>query len=222
MALFISGTDTGVGKTWVCAALAGELKRLGVGVTTQKWIQTGCVDQSDDLLVHMAAMGDTHMDADRCPYVLPLPASPHLAAKAAGISIDIEIIKRAFHRLSTRYDQVLVEGAGGALVPVNQETLMIDIVRDLRLKVMIVVPNRVGCINHTLLTVEAYERRDIEVMGVVMNPINQEEDPAIAGDNPVIIQDLVKAPVFTIPKNSLRLPEALIEQVIQMTTLREG
>ena len=99
---------------------------------------------------------------------------------------------------------------------------MIDIVRDLRLKVMIVVPNRVGCINHTLLTVEAYERRDIEVMGVVMNPINQEEDPAIAGDNPVIIQDLVKAPVFTIPKNSSRLPEALIEQVVQITPLRSA
>ena len=162
--LFITGTDTAVGKTVVCGLLAAHLRRAGDRVVTQKWIQTGCTGFSEDIETHLRFMGLERraLGADEdfvCPYIFPLAASPHLAAEAAGQTIDPEHIKACTLKLAERNDRVLVEGLGGVAVPYSRDSLVLDLVVDLELPVLVVVQNKLGAINHALLTVEALQQR---------------------------------------------------------------
>lgn len=196
--IFITGTDTSVGKTVVTGLLGRYLKEKGLKVATQKWIQTGCMDVSEDILEHDLIMGRGPDNATplRMPYILKYPASPHLASRLDDVKINVENIKAAFNELLESSDVVLAEGAGGLLVPVNEEVLIADIVKDLDIPAILVVENRLGAINQALLTIESMKRRGIRLLGIVFNRLTPRGDEMILNDNKDIIAKISGVTVF--------------------------
>lgn len=167
---FVSGTDTGVGKTLVANVLVGALRARGIDVGVQKPIETGVGPDGphDALVLRDAAGSDDPMD-DVCPQRFALPAAPTVAAAAENRSVDLGEIGDAFARIAARHDFVVVEGAGGLLVPVADGCTMADLAKQLALPLLIVARAALGTINHTALTLEAAEARGLEVMGVVIS-----------------------------------------------------
>jgi dethiobiotin synthetase len=159
-AIFITGTDTGIGKTVVSGLLARYILEKGESVITQKWIQTGSSGIPLDIKTHLKIMGKNkdyikgHL-SDISPYVFEFPASPHLAGKIEGRVISKEKIIKSFKRLSSKFDWVIVEGTGGVLVPFSSKGLIIDLAAKLDLHVLLVAGNKLGSINHTLMSIEA-------------------------------------------------------------------
>jgi dethiobiotin synthetase len=199
--IFVVGTDTGVGKSVITGLLGKYLREKGLRVITQKWIQTGS-RLSADINMHLKIMGMSqkkikdHLNLV-CPYKFLLPASPHLAAKEAKQKIDIARIKQSFKLLSSKFDFVIVEGIGGALVPINQKYMVIDIARELSLPVLVVAHNKLGAINHTLMTIEAINNRKMKILGILFN--NQKrEKKLILKDNPDIIKKITKQKIIGI------------------------
>jgi dethiobiotin synthetase len=202
--VFVTGTGTGVGKTVVCGLLAGFLRTRGMRVTTQKWVETGGTDGPSDIDVHRRLMGGPGPapeppPADRRPYRFSLPASPHLAAAHEGRRVDPAVLEAAYRRLEGTHDAVLVEGAGGFLVPLSEELLTGDLVARIGLPVLVVAANRLGCVNDALLTVEAVRRRGIPLLGLVFNRLPGEGGGTRAeaqADNPRIVAEISRAPVL--------------------------
>jgi len=202
--VFVTGTGTSIGKTVVCGLLAGFLRAQGMRVTTQKWVETGVTDGPSDVDVHRRLMGDPGpapepSPSDRCPYRFSLPASPHLAAAREKRRIDPIVIEAAYRRLAESHDAVLVEGAGGFLVPLSEELLTGDLVARIGLPVLVVAGNRLGCVSDVLLTVEAVRRRGIPLLGVVFNRLPGEGDGTSAevqADNPRIVAEIAQAHVL--------------------------
>jgi len=156
-AWFVTGTDTGVGKTLVSAALLTALARSGRRVVGMKPVASGCDAtphglRSTDAETLCAAANVAADYADVNPYALAAPTAPHLAATVTGVQIDIATIHAHYARLAARADDVVVEGIGGWLVPINRTQTMADVVRALELPVILVVGMRLGCLNHALLT----------------------------------------------------------------------
>jgi dethiobiotin synthetase len=201
--IFITGTDTGVGKTVVCGHLARFLRAHGVRAVTQKWVQTGDAGEPSDLLVHRRLMGlpDDVPEGelrDLCPYRFAFPASPHLSAAREGAVVEAEVIEGAYRRLAAAHDAVLVEGAGGILVPLSPGLLTGDLVARLGLSALVVVGNRLGCLNHALLTVEAIRLRGIRLIGLVFNRPSA-ENPApeeVLSDNVRAAGEMGRVPVL--------------------------
>lgn len=176
--IFVAGTDTGVGKTVITKLLAGHLAKRGYEVATQKWIETG-------------------VTKSRAVYSFKLAASPHLAAKVEGRTINIKKIKGALKNLSKKHDLVIVEGTGGLLVPVTEKILLIDLIKELKIPVLLVAANRIGTINHTLLSIEALKKRKIKLLGVVLNSISKKGNALISEDNSRIVKKMIgKIPVW--------------------------
>lgn len=201
--IFITGTDTAAGKTVVTGLLARYLLGSGFNVITQKWIQTGCRGFSDsDLATHIRLMGSKANVLKRyqkhtlsCSF--RFPASPHLSAQLENRKSTPCKIKKDFRFLCRKFDLVLVEGVGGALVPYDKKNLVIDIAKELDLPVLVVAQNKLGTINHTLLTIEALKKRKIKILGIVFNSIKR-EDRRILQDNPRIIKAISKEKVLGI------------------------
>ncbi|MGB2601120.1 MAG: dethiobiotin synthase [Candidatus Omnitrophota bacterium] len=194
-AIFITGTDTEVGKTVITGLLARTLSENGVNVITQKWVQTGCSDLSGDIAEHMKFMGSgtesiEKYGQDMVPYTFEFPSSPHLAAFMEKKVIDPKKIEKAFIRLAENFDFVVVEGTGGLMVPINDEVMIVDIVKELDLPVLIVAENRLGAINQTMLTVEALRERGLRITGIVFNRLTGDGDETVLKDNPRIIESL--------------------------------
>lgn len=202
-AVFVAGTDTGVGKTIITGCLAKYLSEKGYRVITQKWIQTGCASVfSSDIKLHLRLMGQDIENIeeflpDALPYIFRTACSPHLACVIENKKIDENKIIKNFRALSENFDFVIVEGIGGALVPFNKNHLVIDIAKRLDLPVIIVAENKLGAINHTLLTIEALAQRKIKIFGLVFNNI-KEKNKYILKDNPKIIKALTKQKIFGI------------------------
>jgi len=202
--VFVTGTGTGVGKTVVCGLLAGFLRSRGMRVTTQKWVETGVTDGPSDIDVHRRLMGGPGPapeppPADRGPYRFSLPASPHLAAACERRRVDPTVLEAAYRRLEGTHDAVLVEGAGGFLVPLSEELLTGDLVARIGLPVLVVAANRLGCVNDALLTVEAVRRRGVPLLGLVFNRLPGEGGGTRAetlADNPRIVAEISRAPVL--------------------------
>ncbi len=197
MRLFVAGTDTGVGKTVVSALLARSLRESGRAVIYQKWVTTGSRDHSGDALVVKEFAG-LNMETQRGSLFTPLcfsyPASPHLAAELDGEEPDIGLIMDSYHRLSSRDGWLIVEGAGGLMVPLTRELLLIDLLQEARIPVLLVSRSGLGTINHTLLSLEALGRRNIPVAGIVFNTTSP--GPAeIAADNARVVEEFSKVPV---------------------------
>jgi dethiobiotin synthetase len=193
-AIFVAGTDTGVGKTLVAGLLAGYFIGKGKSVVTQKWVATG---KADDIKTHWKIMGFVPKESREVilPYTFKLAASPHLAAGYNRKHIDKEKIRKSFLILLQRHDVVVVEGTGGLLVPIDTKSLLIDIVKDLKLPVLLVSHNKIGAINHTLLSIEALKRRSIPVIGLVFNNLSKTKK-IILEDNQRIIREISGIPVL--------------------------
>lgn len=169
----ITGIDTDIGKTFVTGLLARYVRQQGVSVITQKIAQTGCTGLSDDIRLHRRLMGVDLTDDDRegltCPYIFPLPASPHLAARLAGAQIDPAVILRATRQLERRYDVVLLEGVGGLYVPLTESLTLPEYLAQQGYPLIVVSSSRLGSINHTLLTLDVARQRQLDVRGLIYN-----------------------------------------------------
>lgn len=170
---FISGIDTSVGKTAATGAIAKALAQAGKRVITQKMIQTGCEQVSEDIEEHRRIQGIPFTEEDRegwtCPYIFSYPCSPHMAAAKDGRTIDLQVITQATKRLRERYEYVLLEGAGGLMVPNDFQSLTIDYIRDQGYPLILVTSGKLGSINHTLLSLFAAEQYGIPVKAIVYN-----------------------------------------------------
>jgi len=176
--VFITGTDTGVGKTLVACALIRRLADAGVGVVGMKPVAAGIetgADCNEDVLALATASNVAAPLRERNPYVFAAPIAPHLAAQRTGIAIEQATIRDAYDALAARAHAVVVEGAGGALVPLGARCDMLDVAVTLQLPVVVVVGMRLGCLNHALLTALAIRLRGLRLAGWVANRI----DPAM-------------------------------------------
>ena len=177
-AFFVTGTDTGVGKTLVTCALLHATRRLGLTAVGMKPIAAGVEDdgRNDDVVQLLAASSVQPPLEWVNPYLYVPPIAPHIAAAEAGRPIAIEVIRQAFERLRPLADVVWVEGVGGFRVPLDARTDTADLAQRLAAPVVLVVGMRLGCLNHALLAAEAISNRGLTLAGWVANRI----DPAMA------------------------------------------
>lgn len=166
----MTGTDTGVGKTIATAVLAVSLREQGVNAGVMKPVETGITarHRSDSAWLMSVAPSDDPHEAV-APYRLRASAAPMIAAAAEDLTIDLQRIRSAFEVLACRHDCMLIEGVGGALVPLTADILVADLIQDLGLPVLIVARSGLGSINHTLLTVECLKSRGIPILGILFN-----------------------------------------------------
>ncbi len=175
--LFITGTDTGVGKTRVATALLRAFARRGLRAVGMKPVAAGC-ERIDGALVSedvaaLVAASNVNLPVDLInPYRFQAAIAPHLAAELAGETISLQKIRDAYVVLAARADRVVVEAAGGFLVPLNEHEDFGDLARLLELPVLLVVGMRLGCLNHALLTAEAVQRRGLQFAGWVANRLD--------------------------------------------------
>lgn len=183
---FITGIDTGIGKSFATGLLARYLRAGGKSVITQKLVQTGTSGEPEDITIHRALMGIGLTEDDArgltCPYRFKFPASPHLAAKMESASIHAEALSASADLLAERYDHVLIEGAGGICVPLDGDFTILDYVGMRRYPVIIVTSSRLGSINHTLMTLEMLKSRGLDVAGMIYN-LYPPEDETITADS---------------------------------------
>lgn len=189
---FISGIDTDAGKSYATGFLARELNANGKRTITQKLIQTGNVGHSEDIDLHRKIMGIDFTEEDRAgltmPEIFSYPASPHLASRLDNRPIDFDKIAEATRELSQRYEVVLLEGAGGLMVPLTEELLTIDYVAQKGYPLIFVTSGKLGSINHTLLSFEAIRNRGIELHTVMYNLYPTVEDKTIQEDTQAFIR----------------------------------
>ncbi len=178
---FITGTDTGVGKTFAASLIVKVLKENGIDVGVMKPVETGCHQKNgilkphDALLLKKAAGVRDSLDLIN-PYRFKEPSAPSIAARKTGRQIKLPKIKECYKKLASRHDFMLVEGAGGLLVPLNNKETILDLIKLLKLPVIIVAASRLGTINHTLLTVKCAKQLGIKIHGIIFNnPIQQKK-----------------------------------------------
>lgn len=199
--IFVTGTDTGVGKTIVAATLARLLRMNGMTVGVMKPVTSGCREDngqlvSDDALLLCQAAG-IQVSEDIEPYRLREPLSPAEAARIDGVRIDFSAIKASFDRLASVYQYVIVEGAGGLMVPLSGGLLVADLVRELELPLLVVARPGLGTVNHTALTCFAAQQMGLQVTGIIVN--GMPEHPGLAEQGaPHQIGSLCSAPVLGI------------------------
>lgn len=168
--LFVTGTDTGVGKTFVACALLRGLRARGLNVGAMKPVETGVGPEGPlDAIALRSAAGASDALDEVCPERFALPAAPSVAAAHEGRSVDLARIEAAFGALAQRHDLVIVEGAGGVLVPLSDTLDMAGLASHLELPVLLVARAALGTVNHTRLSLEALERRDLVLAGVVLS-----------------------------------------------------
>ena len=171
--LFITATDTDIGKTYVCAGLAHSLKKLDIDVGIMKPFACGVKQKtgfsSNDLtILSKAAMVN---DAEELlnPFFFPIPASPYTAAKNLGVKIDINYLMKCFRKLDKIHDVMLVEGIGGIMTPILKDYAIIDLIKDLEANTIIVTSSKIGTINHTIMTCDMCKNMKIPVKGLIIN-----------------------------------------------------
>ena len=221
--IFVTGTDTGVGKTIVSATLARLLRMNGINVGVMKPVTSGCRLEcdhlvSDDALLLCQAAGITYSE-DVAPYRFREALAPAEAAKVDGMRIDFTLIKAAYERLAASYEYVIVEGAGGLMVPLSGGLLMADLARDLGLSLLVVARPGLGTINHTVLTCFAAQQMGLNLAGVIISgmPINPGRAEQSA---PHQIGSLCGAPLLGIWPQSSEVDE--MEMVDELAAWLDG
>ncbi|MBU0622804.1 MAG: dethiobiotin synthase [Gammaproteobacteria bacterium] len=198
MSYFITGTDTGVGKTLLSCALLHAFAARGDRVAGFKPVAAGCDerDHNDDALALRAASSMQLTYGQVNPYCFPHAIAPHLAARHAGVRIEFKRILTSYRELAAQADEVVVEGAGGFLVPLNDKQTTADLAKELDLPVILVVGMRLGCLNHALLTVRAIDDHQLECAGWVANVLD-ESMPALQ-ENIETLCERIAAPLLGI------------------------
>ena len=203
---FVTGTDTGVGKTHVTALLLAALRQAGVDAVPMKPVQTGCLRRggvlvAPDLEIALAAAGLTPTPAEKrwmCPARFRTPCSPHLAAARDGKRIRVRDLVAAYRHLAARHASVVVEGAGGIMAPLNARETMLDLMRALRLPVVLVARTGLGTINHTLLSLAALRAAGLPLAGVVLNATQRGEGRGLVASNRATIERLGNVKVLAV------------------------
>lgn len=171
--LFITGIDTDAGKSYATGWLARSIMDSGETVITQKFIQTGNKEYSEDIQVHRKIMGLQPQSVDilhlTAPIIYSYPASPELAARIDGTEVDVKIVTEATDMLAEQYAHVLIEGAGGLMVPLKGDYLTVDYIKEQELPVALVTNSTLGSINHTLLALSLLQHRKIKLFAVIYN-----------------------------------------------------
>jgi dethiobiotin synthetase len=181
---FITGTDTGIGKTTVTCALAAALAERGVRVGVMKPVETGCeIDSAGNRVaadaVRLKYFSGCAEPLDRvCPVRLRDPLAPSVAARREGTQVDLDVLRAQFASLSESYDVTLVEGAGGLLVPIGDGVTFADLARDWEIPVVVVVGNRLGALNHAQLTMRCAQQEGLSVFGYAVNSLTEQLDVA--------------------------------------------
>ncbi|MFN8008212.1 MAG: dethiobiotin synthase [Terriglobia bacterium] len=173
--IFITATDTSVGKTTIAAGLIGYLKRQGFDIGVMKPVASGAIEcdtgklisQDAEMLVKFSGAVDPWEWIN--PYCLATAVTPALAAKIEGVTIDLDVIRESFSKLSSKHELVIVEGAGGILSPLFEQLVMLDLISLLELPTLIVARSALGTINHTLMTYQCLRARNVEVIGFLLN-----------------------------------------------------
>lgn len=194
--VFITGIGTNIGKSYATGWLANKLITDGEKVMTLKMIQTGDVGYSEDIDLHRKIMGIPYTDDDKnfvtAPIIMSYPASPHLAAKLDNCNIDLSKIDKSLEILETKYETILIEVAGGLMVPITEDYLTIDYIKDKDYPVCLVTNGYLGSINHTLLSLESLENRGIELKYLIYNTFF-DDDKIIAEETQKYLRKYVNA-----------------------------
>jgi dethiobiotin synthetase len=190
---FVTGTDTGVGKTFVVSRIVASMRQDGIDAVGMKPI---CCGDRDDAEALLFASEDTAMLNDINPVLLRPPLAPYVAAMIEDRSIDLALIRDCYDRLRSAHERVIVEGVGGWRVPITRDYFVSDLARDLGLPVVVVVANRLGMLNHTLLTVESIRASGLECTGVIINNVAPEGSDSSTVTNRGILEDVLGVPII--------------------------
>ena len=215
--LFIAGTDTGVGKTVVAAAIIKALHIQGIHACGMKPIETGCtrvggtLHPSDGMFLKKVARMDEHIGFVT-PCCFENPVAPSLASEVEGRAIHIPLIREKFQALLERYPAVVVEGIGGILVPIKKDYFVVDLIRELDLPLVIVTRPSLGTINQTLLTVNYALGKGIAVLGVIINFSRPPERTVAENTNPLLLEQLCPVPVIGIFPHLNSLEDEVLER----------
>lgn len=199
---FIIGTDTNVGKTFVASRIIRQFVQDGYKTIGMKPIASGCEMSTNGELINqdvtaISQASNVQASLDLInPYPFQPPIAPHIAAQKLGVEINISDILSAYETIKNQVDIVVVEGAGGFLVPINQTQTLADLAVALKLPIILVVGMRLGCINHALLTVEAIEKRGLHLTGWIANQIDP--DMAEFEDNLESLRSRIRAPLLEV------------------------
>lgn len=200
---FITGTDTGVGKTTVTAALAACLKKIGIDVGVMKPIATGIERKSgfksSDVSILCQASGVDDAEDLMNPIFLPLPASPYDVSKVLKLDFDKKIIFEKFEKLKNKHDMLLVEGIGGIMTPITSNYFVADLIKEMNLDTIIVTRSTLGTLNHTVMTVKICHEYKIPIKGIIIN--NYDENGSFVEKNsPSTIYEITHMPILgTLP-----------------------
>ena len=220
---FVSGIDTGVGKTVATGLMARHLANRGIDAITVKMVQTGCDGFSEDLGEHRRICGISQLPEDceglTSPQVFKFPASPLLAARLEGASVDLNLIRSSVAECARRRDVVLVEGAGGLLVPLAGDVMSADFAAGEKWPLVLVTCGRLGSLNHTLLSLEAAASRGMRVAGVVYNWC-PDADPTIDADTENEVRRGLRrlgfdAPVVRVPRLDGDIPDVDFSEIFR-------
>jgi dethiobiotin synthetase len=216
--LGVTGTDTGVGKTVIAVALVALLRRRGLRVAAMKPVETGVLPgAATDAARLRAAAGGDDRPGDVCPVTYTEPLAPLVAAQRAGGPVDLGALAAAFARLAARRDAIVVEGAGGLLVPLTEQVSYADLFARWRLGLVVVAANRLGAINHVLLTVHAARAAELEIRGVVLNAVTDAAPDTAAQTNAAALAQLLPdIPVLSWPWLTDVSDDALATQAEQV------
>ena len=206
---FITGTDTGVGKTWSTVALMQYFKKQGNTVLGMKPVASGCTEIDGQLCNDDALLLQKH--ATNClpyqdinPYAFALPVAPHLAAEQAGVEIEIDKIVMQYQQLKNQADVVLIEGVGGWMVPFNKEYGVADLAKQLGLPIIVVVGMRLGCINQAQLTFAAIQQAGVKSHGWIASCV--EENMLMLDENIQTISQSTDLPLLAVLPHKKELP----------------
>ena len=223
--LFITATDTDIGKTYVCAAIAYSLKKLNIDVGIMKPFACGVKQKtgfsSNDLTILSKAAMVNDVEDLLNPFFFPIPASPYTAAKNLDVKINIEHVIECFRKLDKIHDIMLVEGIGGIMTPILKDYAIIDLIKDLNANTIIVTSSKIGTVNHTVLTCNMCKNMNIPIKGLIINnfdstgyPIDELERDLNTLTNLPVLCSLPHMEKFNLSKYS-----DLIQEKVDISTL---
>ncbi|MCF6094288.1 dethiobiotin synthase [Microaerobacter geothermalis] len=196
--LFVTGTDTDVGKTFVTSAIAGALRKMGIDVGVFKPMQSGTrrEDPNSDAFILKATSEDSSPLEDIAPFTFEEPLAPYVAAKRQGLDISLEEVLQVWRRREKEHEFFLVEGAGGLAVPLGRSYLVSDVAKAIGLPLLIVARPDLGTVNHTLLTIQFAKSMGLEIVGVIVNGLMEEQQSVAEQTNPALIEEFSGIPVL--------------------------
>jgi dethiobiotin synthetase len=202
---FITGTDTDIGKTITTGLLTKYFLEKGIDAFPYKPVQSGAVLKKDRLVApdteFYEKVTNRSFGKNANTYLLKTPSSPHLAAALDGVSIELKPILEQVEKLQGIHELLLIEGAGGLIVPLNEEATILDLIERVSLPVILVARAGLGTINHTVLSVMALKQRSINIAGIILNQTSRDEMPEIERDNKRMIETLTGEKVIGVLPN---------------------